>query len=253
MINDMITIFHDYWLLLLIGQYPNGPLGGLANTLILSALSITLAFPISILMALARLSKWRLLRWPVTVLVYVTRGVPLLMLILWSYFLVPLLTGADVPSFITMLTTLVVYQGAFLSEVVRAGIVSLGHGQMDAAKALGHSYLGAMRFIILPQALYNMIPSILSTFVSTIKDTTLGYVINVPDITFAASQVNNQLLTQPFQVFLILAIIYYAICWSITFVANRLERQITRRRDGLGGGRAIVTVTAPAKIASEQL
>ena len=253
MINDMIAIFHDYWLLLLIGQYPNGPLGGLANTLILSALSIMLAFPISILMALARLSKWRLLRWPVTVLVYVTRGVPLLMLILWSYFLVPLLTGADVPSFVTMLTTLVVYQGAFLSEVVRAGIVSLGHGQMDAAKALGHSYLGAMRFIILPQALYNMIPSILSTFVSTIKDTTLGYVINVPDLTFAASQVNNQLLTQPFQVFLILAVIYYAICWSITFVANRLERQITRKRAGLGGNRAIEAVIAPAKIASEQL
>lgn len=253
MINDMIAIFHDYWLLLLIGQYPNGPLGGLANTLILSALSIMLAFPISILMALARLSKWRLLRWPVTVLVYVTRGVPLLMLILWSYFLVPLLTGADVPSFVTMLTTLVVYQGAFLSEVVRAGIVSLGHGQMDAAKALGHSYLGAMRFVILPQALYNMIPSILSTFVSTIKDTTLGYVINVPDLTFAASQVNNQLLTQPFQVFLILAVIYYAICWSITFVANRLERQITRKRAGLGGGGAVDAVIAPAKIASEQL
>jgi polar amino acid transport system permease protein len=253
MIHDMIAIFQDYWLLLLIGQYPNGPLGGLANTLILSALSIALAFPVSILMALARISKWRLLRWPVTVLVYVTRGVPLLMLILWSYFLVPLVTGADVPSFVTMLTTLVIYQGAFLSEVVRAGIVSLGTGQMDAAKALGHSYLGAMRFIILPQALYNMIPSILSTFVSTIKDTTLGYVINVPDLTFAASQVNNQLLTQPFQVFLILAIIYYAICWSITFLANRLERRITRKRAGLGGGRAAEALAMPAKIASEQL
>ena len=94
-------------------------------------------------------------------LVYVTRGVPLLMLILWSYFLVPLLTGADVPSFVTMLTTLVIYQAAFLSEVVRAGIVALGQGQMEAAKALGHGYFGAMRFVILPQALYNMIPSIL--------------------------------------------------------------------------------------------
>jgi ABC-type multidrug transport system fused ATPase/permease subunit len=119
-----------------------------------------------------------------------------------------------------MLCTLVVYQGAFLSEVVRAGIVALGSGQMDAARALGHSSLGAMRFIILPQALYNMIPSIISTFVSTIKDTTLGYVINVPDLTFAASQVNNQLLTQPFQVFFILAVVYYAICWSLTHVAN---------------------------------
>jgi polar amino acid transport system permease protein len=251
MINDLITIISDHWLLLLIGQYPNGPLGGLANTLILSALSIALAFPVSILFALARLSKWRLLRWPVTALVYITRGVPLLMLILWSYFLVPLLTGADVPSFVTMLTTLVVYQGAFLSEVVRGGIVALGHGQMEAAKALGHSYLGAMRFIILPQALYNMIPSIISTFVSTIKDTTLGYVINVPDLTFAANQVNNQLLTQPFQVFLILAVVYYAICWSLTHVANIIERRITRRRAGETRGPAAAPAE-PRPIALEQ-
>jgi polar amino acid transport system permease protein len=149
-----------------------------------------------------------------------------------------------------MLTTLVVYQGAFLSEVVRAGIVALGNGQMDAGRALGHSYLGTMRYIILPQALYNMIPSILSTFVSTIKDTTLGYVINVPDVTFAASQVNNQLLTQPFQVFLILALVYYAICWSLTYVAHRLERRITRKRAGLGV--RLAAVIAPAKIVSEQ-
>ncbi|QND18818.1 amino acid ABC transporter permease (plasmid) [Rhizobium leguminosarum bv. trifolii] len=252
MIHDMIAIVQDYWLLLLIGQYPNGPLGGLANTLILSALSIALAFPVSILFALARLSKSPLLRWPITALVYFTRGVPLLMLILWSYFLVPLLTGADVPSFVTMLTTLVVYQSAFLSEVVRAGIVALGPGQMDAGRALGHGYLGAMRFIILPQALYNMIPSIISTFVSTIKDTTLGYVINVPDLTFAASQVNNQLLTQPFQVFLILAIVYFAICWTLTYFANRLERSITRRRAGLSNLHATALV-APSKIISEQL
>ncbi|TKT78368.1 amino acid ABC transporter permease [Aquamicrobium sp. LC103] len=251
MINDIIAIVRDYWLLLLIGQYPNGPLGGLANTLILSALSIALAFPVSIIFALARLSKWPLLRWPVTALVYVTRGVPLLMLILWCYFLIPLWTGADVPSFVIMLTTLVVYQGAFLSEVVRAGIVALGPGQMDAARALGHSYLGAMRYVILPQALYNMIPSIISTFVSTIKDTTLGYVINVPDLTFAASQVNNQLLTQPFQVFLILAIVYYVICWSLTHVANRVERRIARRRAGLSNIRA-AAVAAPPKIISEQ-
>ncbi|MCF1494994.1 ABC transporter permease subunit [Agrobacterium vitis] len=235
MIHDIIKIFQDYWLLLLIGQYPNGPLGGLANTLILSVFSIALAFPLSILLALARMSKWRTLRWPVTFLVYVTRGVPLLMLILWCYFLVPLLTGADVPSFVTMLTTLVVYQSCFLSEVVRSGIVALGHGQMEAAKALGHSYPSAMRYVVLPQALYNVIPSILSTFVSTIKDTTLGSVINVPDLTFAANQVNNDLLTQPFQVYLILALIYYVICWSLTHAAKRLEGSISRRRAGLSG------------------
>ncbi|AAK89156.1 amino acid ABC transporter permease [Agrobacterium tumefaciens] len=251
MIGDIVAILHDYWLLLLIGQYPNGPLGGLANTLILSALAIALAFPVSILMALARLSTWRVLRLPVTALVYVTRGVPLLMLILWTYFLIPLWTGADVPSFAIMLATLVVYQGAFLSEVVRAGIVALGVGQMDAAKALGHSYGSAMRFIILPQALYNMIPSMISTFVATIKDTTLGYVINVPDLTFAASQVNNQLLTQPFQVFLILAVVYYALCWSLTYLANAVERRIARRRAGLVSRPHQASLTQ-AKILTEQ-
>jgi len=251
MIGDIITIIQDHWLLLLIGQYPNGPLGGLANTVILSALAIVLAFPVSILMALARLSKWRLLRWPVTALVYVTRGVPLLMLILWTYFLIPLWTGADVPSFMIMLVTLVVYQGAFLSEVVRAGIIAVGEGQLDAARALGHSYIGAMRFIILPQALYNMIPSMISTFVATIKDTTLGYVINVPDLTFAASQVNNQLLTQPFQVFLILAVVYYAICWSLTYLANSVERRIARRRAGVVA-RTQQAAMAQAKIITEQ-
>ncbi len=252
MIQDIINIIKDYWLLLLIGQYPNGPLGGLASTLILSVLAIALAFPVSILLALARLSKWAALRWPVTGLVYVTRGVPLLMLILWCYFLVPLWTGADVPSFWIMLVTLVIYEGAFLSEVVRAGIVSLGQGQMDAARALGHSYMGAMLYVILPQALYNMIPSMISTFVSTIKDTTLGYVINVPDLTFAASQVNNQLLSQPFQVFLVLALVYYALCWTLTFIANSVERGITRRRSGPSNAR-LQPEPMPLKTLTEQL
>ena len=124
-----------------------------------------------------------------------------------------------------MLITLVIYEGCFLSEIIRGGIVALGRGQMEAARSLGHSYLGAMAWVILPQALYNMIPSILSQFVSTIKETTLGYVINVPELTFAANQINNQLLTQPFQVFFILAIVYFIVCWSLTRAAIWLERR----------------------------
>jgi len=92
-----------------------------------------------------------------------------------------------------------------------------------------------MAYVILPQALYNVIPSILSQFVSTIKETTLGYVINVPELTFAANQINNQLLTQPFQVFFLLAIIYYMVCWTLTRLAFLLERRITRKRAGMPG------------------
>jgi polar amino acid transport system permease protein len=250
MLWDVVTIIRDNWLLLLIGQYPNGPLGGFAATLILSVLSIALAFPVSILLALARLSRSRALFWPATALVYIARGVPLLMLILWVYFMVPLLIGANVPGFVTMLVALVLYEGAFLSEVVRAGIVALGRGQMEAARALGHSYLGAMSYVILPQALYNMLPSILSQFVSTIKETTLGYVINVPELTFAANQINNQLLTKPFEVFAILALAYYMVCWSLTRAALLLERRIARKRAGLSGG-VLPVALQPQSLAAE--
>jgi polar amino acid transport system permease protein len=232
MLASVYDIVSDNWLLLLIGQYPNGPLGGFAATLLLSILGIGLAFPLSVAIALARISRWQLLRLPATALVYVVRGIPLLMIIFWVYFLVPLLLRTQVPGFTTMVCSLVVYEGAFLSEVVRAGIEALPRGQMDAARALGHSYLGAMRYVILPQALYNMLPSMLSQFVSTIKDTTLGYIINVPELTFAANQVNNRLLTKPFEVFLILALTYYAVCASLTRLAGWLEQRVAKRREG---------------------
>lgn len=234
MLINIYQIVTDNWLLLLIGQFPNGPLGGIAATLILSILGIGLAFPLSILVALARISPWPMLSWPATALVYVMRGVPLLMIIFWVYFLLPLLIGRIVPGFVAMVCTLVIYEAAFLSEIVRAGIQALPRGQMDAARALGHGHFSAMRYVILPQALYNMIPSILSQFVATIKETTLAYVINVPELTFAANQINNQLLTQPFEVFFVLAIIYFAVCWTLTQLTNWLERRIAAKRAGHG-------------------
>jgi len=238
---DLYNILRDNWLLLLVGQYPNGPMGGIVCTLVLSVLGIALAFPLSVLLALARLSPWRVLRWPTTGLIYVVRGVPLLMVILWVYFLVPLLIGRNVSGFTTMLCTLVLYEGAYLSEVVRAGIQALPRGQLEAARALGNSYLGAMWSVILPQALYNMLPSLLSQFVSAIKETTLGYVINVQELTFAANQINNQLLTKPFHVFFILAVTYYVVCYSLTQLAQWLERRVMRKRQGQLG-------TAPAPL-----
>ncbi len=240
---SVVDIVRDNWLLLLIGQYPHGPLGGIAATLILSVFGILLAFPVSVALALARLSPWRVLRWPVTGLVYATRGIPLLMIILWTYFLLPVLTGHTVSGFTTMLCTLVLYEGCYLSEVVRAGIEALPKGQSEAAKSLGHGYYGRMRYIILPQALFNMLPSMLSQFISTIQDTTLGYVINVQELTFAANQVNNQLLTQPFQVFFILAITYFVVCFTLTQATHWLERRVAARRRGIP---AAVPVTPAA-------
>ncbi|WP_321893021.1 amino acid ABC transporter permease [Paraburkholderia tropica] len=228
----MFDILRDNWTLLLIGQYPHGSLGGIVLTILLSLSALVIAFPLGILVALARISPFRFLRAPATGLVYMVRGIPLLMVIFWVYFLVPVLTGYPVTGFVTMLCALVIYDSAYLGEIIRAGIEGLPKGQAEASRALGMSYMTTIRAVILPQALYNVVPSMVTQFVSTIKETSLGYIINVQEISFAADQINNRLLTKPFSVYLILALSYFALCYALTQLAHYLEWRVTRKRAG---------------------
>ncbi|PWC13379.1 amino acid ABC transporter permease [Brenneria corticis] len=244
---DFFSIVQQNWMLFLVGQYPNGPLGGIVCTLLLSLLAMLFAFPIGVVLGVARISPFRWLRYPATVWVYVLRGVPLVMVVFWTYFCVPLLLGRNIDGFTTMLCTLVVYESAYIAEIVRAGIQALPSGQYEASRAMGMSYLKALRLILLPQALYNMLPSLLSQLVSIIKNSTLGYVINVQELTFAANQVNNQLLTKPFEVFAIVALSYYVICYSLTLLANRLEQRIARKRLGPSPSGAAKAALSAAK------
>ncbi|MBP2196187.1 amino acid ABC transporter permease [Pantoea cypripedii] len=227
---EMFTILHDNGMLLLMGQYPSGPLGGVLCTLLISLLAVLFAFPVGVLLGLARLSPWRWLSWPATCWVYLLRGIPLMMVVFWTYFCVPLLIGHNISGFTTMLCTLVIYESAYIAEIVRGGIQALPHGQYEAARALGMGHIKTLRLVILPQALFNTLPSLVSQLVSIIKDSTLGYVINVPELTFAANQVSNQLLTKPFQVFAIVALSYYLICFSLTWLANKLEARLAQKR-----------------------
>ncbi len=222
----MWEIIQTYWLYYLIGQYPEGPLGGLALTLVLAALALLLALPVGILLALCRLSPYRLLRWPVTVVVYVVRGTPLLMVVFWAYFLLPTLTGQMTDQFNTMLAALVIFDGAYLSEIIRAGIQAVPKGQMESARSLGFNYLQTMRLVILPQALRNMLPSLVNQFVSTIKETSLGYIISLGEVSFIATQINTQLLTRPAEVYLLLGLTYFVMCFGLSRVAFWLERRL---------------------------
>ncbi len=230
--NDILNIIRDNWELLLYGQYPHGPIGGLAVTLFLSLVGIVLAFPLGVVLALCRLSPFKLVSWPATAIVYVVRGVPLIMFIFWTYFIVPQLLGRPVAGITTMLVTLVIYQSAYLAEIVRAGMQGLPSGQTEAARAIGLSYMQTTFKVLLPQAIYNMVPAIVSQFVSSIKDTALGYVISVNELTFAASQINATLLTMPFQVYILVAAIYFIVCFTLTQLARYLEKRIAQRRAG---------------------
>jgi polar amino acid transport system permease protein len=225
----VIDLIHTYWLYFLVGQYPQGPLGGVALTVLLAAFALLLSMPFGLAMGLARTSGRRGLRWPATGLVYLVRGIPLLLVVFWTYFFLPSVTGHKTDQFNTMLIALVVFDSVYLGEIVRAGIQGVPSGQYESARALGLGHGRAMRSVILPQALRSMLPSLVNQFVSTIKATSLGYIIGLTDTSFIATQINTQVFTKAPQVYLLLSLTYFILCFGLSRLAFALERRLGRR------------------------
>ena len=228
----MIELIQQYWLYFLIGQYPNGPLGGLALTLLLATLGLLLSLPLGLAFGLMRLSPWAWVRLPVTGFVYLVRGMPLLMVVFWAYFFLPSVTGIKTDQFWTMLIVLVVFDAVYLAEIVRAGVQGLPKGQMECARSLGLPYMKAMRTVVLPQGLRNSLPSLVNQFISTIKETSLGYIIGLTEVSFIANQINTLTFTKPAEVFGILGLTYFLLCFGLSRLAHYVERRLARR--GLG-------------------
>jgi len=225
--TDLIDVYGLYFL---IGQYPNGPLGGLALTLLLASLGLVLALPLGLALGLARASPLWWLRGPVTGLVFVVRGTPLLMVVFWAYFFLPVVTGHKTSQFSTMLGALVIFDGAYLAEIVRAGLQGLPKGQFEAARSLGLPYGLAMRRVLLPQALRHMLPSLVNQFVSTIKETSLGTIIGLSELSYVANQINAQVLVKPLQVYSVLALSYFVMCFGLSRLAYAMESRMNEAR-----------------------
>ncbi|MBN2539570.1 MAG: amino acid ABC transporter permease, partial [Deltaproteobacteria bacterium] len=117
--------------------------------------------------------------------------------------------------------------GAYLAEIVRAGVKAIPPGQMEAATASGLNYFKAMRFVILPQALKMMIPAIVGQFIALFKDTSLAYIIGVFELTTVAQTINNRLMIYPFEIYTTIAVLYFICCYSMSMVARSLERKYT--------------------------
>ena len=225
-----LEMVQTYWLYFLVGQYTEGPLGGLVLTLLLASAGLVLAMPVGLALGLARVSPMRWLRWPVTALVYCVRGVPLLMVIFWAYFFLPSVTGVKTGQFSTMLLALVLFDGVYLAEIVRAGIQAIPTGQLQAAQALGMSRWQSMRYVVLPQALRYMLPSLVNQFVSTIKETSLGYIIGLAELSQIATQINTMVFIMPMQIYLILGLTYFLLCFGLSRLAFYLERRLATGR-----------------------
>lgn len=222
---DVVWRNFDY---LLVGSWPQGPLGGLAMSVVLAIGGIFGAFWLGLGFGLLRLSDRWWLRLPAIIYVEIIRGIPLLMLIFWFYFLAPIVLGRTLPEAESALVAFIVFTGAYIAEIVRAGVIALPHGQMEAARGTGLSKSQAMIYVILPQALRNMIPSFVNQFVSLTKDTSLAYIIGVSELTRTATQINNRELTAPAELFFTIAVLYFIVCWTLTAASRRMERQMAR-------------------------
>ena len=213
-----------------IGRYPKGPLGGVGLTLYLAVVSLALSFIGGLILGLLSVSRNRLLRLGSMTVIQTIRGMPLLMVIFWMFFLLPALLGGGMSAAWTIIVALTLFTSAYMSEIVRAGITGIPKGQMEAAISTGLSHGQAMIHIILPQALRNMIPSFVNQFVSMIKDTSLAFIVGVSELTQIATQINNRTMLYPTEIFIFIAVIYFIICFAFTELSRWLERRLAYRK-----------------------
>ncbi|MHA7188614.1 amino acid ABC transporter permease, partial [Burkholderia pseudomallei] len=169
------------------------------------------------------------LRGALVVVIGFFRAIPVLMLIFWTYFLLPVLLHADVPGLAAVVCALSLVGGAYLAHSVHAGIRAAGDGQWQAGLSLGLTRWQTVRHVLLPQAVRIMTPSFVNQWVSLVKDTSLAYIVGVPELSFVATQVNNRLMVYPAQIFLFVGVIYLILCTALDVAATRLLAHRRRR------------------------
>jgi glutamate/aspartate transport system permease protein len=206
---------------------------GMTFTLTLTALSAFGGLVFGTLIALMRLSGFRLLARVAGFYVDFMRSLPLVLVIFWFYFLVPYigqwLTGSSRPirvgAFTSSLVTFIMFEAAYFSEIMRAGIQSISKGQPMAAQALGLTYSQTMRYVVLPQAFRNMLPVLLTQTIVLFQDTSLVYVLSIPDFLGAASKV-AQRDGRLVEMYLFAAAVYFAISCVASFGVRRLQTRL---------------------------
>ena len=176
-------------------------------------------------LALMRLSgrKWLVL--PAAGYVNTLRSIPLVMVILWFFLLIPLLIGRPMGAELSAIITFTVFEAAYYSEIMRAGIQSVPKGQVYAAYAVGMSYPQCMQLIVLPQAFRNMLPVLLTQTIILFQDTSLVYAIGAYDL-LKGFEITGKNFNRPVETYLVAAVVYFVICFSLSMLVRRLQKKI---------------------------
>ena len=177
------------------------------------------------LLALMRLSGKKWLDAPAAIYVNGMRSIPLVMVILWFFLLIPFLIGRSIGAELSAIITFVAFESAYYSEIMRAGIQSVSRGQVYAAQAVGMTYGQTMRLVVLPQAFRNMLPVLLTQTIILFQDTSLVYAIGAYDLLKGFDQVGKN-YGRPIEAYLLAAVVYFIICFSLSQAVKRLQARI---------------------------
>ncbi len=205
-------------------SYKPGPLlMGLYMTIKVSVVSIIMALVIGLITGLMRISENPLFKNLSTVYIELVRGTPLLVQIFIVYFFIGTLFGMT--RFIAGAFALAVFEGAYIAEIIRAGIQSIPRGQTEASLALGMNYFQIMRYIIIPQAFKRVLPALAGQFISLIKDSSLLSVISLTELTKAGREIVSSTFS-PFEVWFTVALLYFIVTYSLSLLDRYLERRL---------------------------
>ena len=210
----------------LFGTFPKGEVGGLALNIIMAFLAICFSCLFGIILGYSRLSCRFYIKFPCIAYIELVRSTPLIMIIFWFYFFLPYLFGGNVTVFWSAVVSLCAYAAAYEAEIVRAGIMAVPKGQLEAALSTGMSRYSAMKFVILPQAFKIMLPSFVSFFVSLFKDTSVTYIIGVMELTQMGIIISQRDPDKIYAAYLSMAVGFWVVCFTMSHLARKLERKI---------------------------
>ena len=177
------------------------------------------------LLALMRLSGKKWLVIPAAAYVNTLRSIPLVMVILWFFLLIPLLIGRPMGAELSAIITFTVFEAAYYSEIMRAGIQSVPKGQVYAGYAVGMTYAQCMQLIVLPQAFRNMLPVLMTQTIILFQDTSLVYAIGAYDL-LKGFEIAGKNFNRPVETYLVAAVVYFIICFSLSMLVRRLQKRI---------------------------
>jgi glutamate/aspartate transport system permease protein len=200
-------------------------LKGLIFSFQLTIIAMIGGIALGTLLALMRLSGKKWLVIPAAFYVNTLRSIPLVMVILWFFLLIPLLVGRPMGAELSAIITFTVFEAAYYSEIMRAGIQSVPKGQVYAGYAVGMSYRQTMQLVVLPQAFRNMLPVLLTQTIILFQDTSLVYAIGAYDL-LKGFEVAGKNFNRPVETYLVAAVVYFVICFSLSMLVRRLQKKI---------------------------